>query len=49
VLERDGIVAAARFLGSPSLDNTAELLGHDWQHHNTITASAASDAPPRDG
>ena len=43
VLERDGIVAAARFLGSPSLDNTAELLGHDWQHHNN-TAAAASDA-----
>ncbi len=32
VLERDGIEAAARFLGSPSLDNTAEALGYDWQH-----------------
>ena len=31
VLERDGIEAAARFLGSPSLDNTAEALGYDWQ------------------
>ena len=32
VLERDGIEAAARFLGSPSLDNTAEAIGYDWQH-----------------
>ena len=27
-----GIEAAARFLGSPSLDNTAQALGYDWQH-----------------
>ena len=32
VLERDGIEAAARFLGSPSLDHTAEALAHDWRH-----------------
>ena len=32
VLERDGIEAAARFLGSPSLDNTADALGYGWQH-----------------
>lgn len=31
VLERDGIVAAARFLGSNSLDTTAASLGFDWQ------------------
>ena len=31
VLERDGIVVAAKFLGSPSLDNTAALLDHAWQ------------------
>ena len=32
VLERDGIEAAARFLGAASLDNTAEAIGYDWQH-----------------
>ena len=31
VLESDGIVAAAQFLGSPTLDNTAEALGYDWR------------------
>ena len=31
VLECEGIVAAARFLGSLSLDNTAEAIGHYWQ------------------
>lgn len=31
VLETDGIVAAARFLGSPSLDNTAKALQYDWR------------------
>jgi hypothetical protein len=31
VLERDGVVAAARFLGSNSLDATAASLGFDWQ------------------
>ena len=50
VFERDGIVAAARFLGSPSLDNTAELLGHDWQHHNhAAAAGVAACRGPGDG
>ena len=31
VLEADGIEAAARFLGSPSLDSTAAALGHMWR------------------
>lgn len=31
VLKRDGIVAAARFLGSNSLDATAASLDFDWQ------------------
>ena len=31
VLEADGIEAAARFLGSPSLDSTAAALRHDWR------------------
>ena len=31
VLNRSGIEAAAHFLGSPSLDNTAAVLGYDWQ------------------
>ena len=31
VFESDGIVAAAQFLGSPTLDNTAEALGYDWR------------------
>ena len=30
ILQTDGIVAAARFLGSPSLDNTATSLNYDW-------------------
>ena len=30
VLRTDGIEAAARFLGSPSLDSTAAALNHDW-------------------
>ena len=30
VLHTDGIEAAARFLGSPSLDSTAAALGYDW-------------------
>lgn len=29
--ERDGIEAAARLLGSASLDGTARAIGHDWQ------------------
>ena len=32
ILDSDGIEAAARFLGSPSLDNTATALGHRWRH-----------------
>ena len=32
LLETDGIEAAARFLGSPSLDNTAAALGHKWRN-----------------
>ena len=31
VLDVDGIEAAARFLGSPSLDNAAAALGHRWE------------------
>ncbi|CAB4706177.1 MAG: hypothetical protein F2934_06885 [Actinobacteria bacterium] len=31
VFEREGIVAATRFLGSNSLDATAASLGFDWQ------------------
>ena len=47
VLERDGIVAAARFLGSPSLDNTAHVLGHDWQFRHSTACPAAPDASAR--
>ena len=32
VLARDGIEAAARFLGARSLDAAAASLGHDWNH-----------------
>ena len=32
VLDRDGIVAATRFLGAASLDTTAAVLGHRWRH-----------------
>ena len=32
VLDVDGIEAAARFLGSSSLDSTAAALGHRWEH-----------------
>ncbi len=32
ILDSDGIEAAARFLGSPSLDTTADALGHQWRH-----------------
>ena len=31
VLDTEGIEAAARFLGSPSLDNTARALQHEWR------------------
>ena len=31
ILDSDGIEAAALFLGSPSLDTTAEALGHRWR------------------
>ena len=31
VLEQHGLAAAAKFLGSPSLDNTAAALGVDWR------------------
>ena len=34
VLARGGIEAAARFLGSSSLDSTAAALGHDWNHYD---------------
>ena len=30
ILQTDGIEAAARFLGSPSLDSTADALGYQW-------------------
>ena len=32
VLAREGIEAAARFLGAKSLDAAAAALGHDWDH-----------------
>ena len=32
VLETSGIEAAANFLGSASLDTTADALGHTWRH-----------------
>lgn len=32
ILKSSGIEAAARFLGSPSLDNTARALGHNWRN-----------------
>lgn len=31
ILQAEGIEAAARFLGSPSLDNTAAALGYRWE------------------
>ncbi|MFZ9629989.1 MAG: hypothetical protein ACO3C1_11630 [Ilumatobacteraceae bacterium] len=31
VLDREGIIAAARFLGANSLDAVAASLGLDWQ------------------
>ena len=34
VLARDGIEAAARFLGAKSLDAAAAALGHDWNQHH---------------
>ena len=33
LLDTCGIEAAARFLGSPSLDNTARALGHQWRNN----------------
>lgn len=47
VLERDGIVAAAQFLGSPSLDNTARALGHDWQSQHSTACPSASEPSAR--
>ncbi len=32
LLDTHGIETAARFLGSPSLDNTAAALGHNWRN-----------------
>ena len=32
ILDSDGIEAAARFLGSDSLDSTADALGYRWRH-----------------
>ena len=59
VRELHGIEAAARFLGSPSLDNTAEALGYDWQHEavveplgrgrRTVAAPGSFDVGDRDG
>ena len=43
VLERDGIAAAARFLGSPSLDSTAEVLGYRWRPHSSAAALAGAE------
>ena len=34
ILDSDGIEAAARFLGSPSLDSTATALGYRWGQHD---------------
>lgn len=37
--ERDGIEAAARVLGSPSLDNTADAIGYRWRDHDRAEPS----------
>ena len=34
IFDSDGIEAAARFLGSPSLDGTADALGYRWRDHS---------------
>ena len=34
ILRTEGIEAAARFLGAPSLDSTAEALGYRWGQHD---------------
>ena len=34
ILDAEGIEAAARLLGSPSLDSTAAALGHRWGQHD---------------
>jgi hypothetical protein len=50
--ERDGIEAAARVIGSPSLDRTAEALGYDWRHHPTaepLGRGRQSDATTQPG
>ena len=44
VFERDGIVAATRFLGAPSLDTTARVLAHDWQHRRPAPAADSGGA-----
>ena len=31
VFEAEGIEAAARFLGTPSLDTAADAVGYDWR------------------
>lgn len=37
ILEHSGIEAAAHFLGSPSLDNTATALGYEWQEPHSVS------------
>ena len=34
ILHTQGIEAATKFLGSPSLDNTAAALGYRWGQHD---------------
>lgn len=41
ILARDGIEAAARFLGAKSLDAAAAALGHHWDQHHSDDASGA--------
>ena len=43
VLESDDIVAAAKFLGSPSLNRTAAALDHAWQHDPPPSAGGDGD------
>ena len=48
VLERDGIAAAAMFLGSSSLDTTAALLGHRWRHGPASVETNPADETAQD-
>ena len=49
VLAREGIEAAARFLGTRSLDATAAALGHDWNQHHINGNGDSGGANRKDG